>query len=475
MRSARVDDYWRKVYSRNYNTSISSINLNNLNGIENIEFRPGIFALCGLNGAGKSTVITCLKELLGIKMNSFDRVRVRDVSKNITFKLSGKEYCYSNSNLAEINFAELGSNKIVYLDHIEADKALVVCSQDNFDELVEQNEERYLNEEELAIANYLVGKEYSEISVLTIEEYEAPVPYFKVKIHDQEYDSLRMGSGEHFLMYIFWQLMSIEKESIVIIEEPETFISINAQRNLMNYIAKIVSEMGVMVVISTHSPFILRSIKVENICVINRFLNQVAVTNPETHNDVLRNLGLELPKLGIIYVEDYVAKLLVFEIIRRKSPSIKKDFDFEITGGESYITSRLNFPKSEYFSYKLIGLYDGDMKSKFDEKSLKINWAHHFIPIDSEIEVEFRICISKNISQFADYLSITCTDVVSALSKISGLNYHDWFLDFAKELCLEYNHPLIIKAFYDFWIREEGNEAKVNTFIEDLNRLCYGV
>lgn len=55
MRKAKEADYWDRAYKRKYLNSVSGVELNGLNDLQEISFSDGITAIYGLNGAGKST------------------------------------------------------------------------------------------------------------------------------------------------------------------------------------------------------------------------------------------------------------------------------------------------------------------------------------------------------------------------------------------------------------------------------------
>ena len=69
MRKAKETDYWDKVYKRKYSRNLLSVELNGLNNLQEISFSKGITAICGLNGAGKSTIIAAVKDLLGLNLS----------------------------------------------------------------------------------------------------------------------------------------------------------------------------------------------------------------------------------------------------------------------------------------------------------------------------------------------------------------------------------------------------------------------
>ena len=52
------------------------VELNGLNNLQEISFSKGITAICGLNGAGKSTIIAAVKDLLGLNSVSYTHLDV---------------------------------------------------------------------------------------------------------------------------------------------------------------------------------------------------------------------------------------------------------------------------------------------------------------------------------------------------------------------------------------------------------------
>jgi len=72
MKMAKISDHWRHVYSRDYNINILNVNMGNQYGINEIILSKGIYTVCGLNGAGKTTVLTFLKDILGIPITKED-------------------------------------------------------------------------------------------------------------------------------------------------------------------------------------------------------------------------------------------------------------------------------------------------------------------------------------------------------------------------------------------------------------------
>lgn len=467
MRSAKEIDYWSKVYQRKYTNNFVSINLNGLNNIEEIDFSEGIMVLCGLNGAGKSTIIAAIKDLIGINLSSVDQLKVNGIEVDGRFRFDEEIIECSNRNENRVKDKGLKIEKVRYIDYGEVIAAQEFnVRQTNFQDLLDQTEEYELDNKEIEELNYLVGKKYSFCGVREFEEIEdlGTVPYFQVKVDGQMYDSRNMGNGEHFLIYLFWCIHNAEKDTILIIEEPETFISITSQIHFTNYLGKEIAEKGVKVILTTHSPYIIKNIKNEHIRMVNRIGNLTSIYTPSIDMTAESILGIQTNYDGTIFVEDKVALDYLIILLEDKAPSILKSYTVDIAqGGETAISQRLSFPKSEKIKYNFVGVYDGDMRECLASKDL--NWQWCFLPGDKSLEDIYRDEMHKaeNIEKICKYLGKEKDVVMAILSTIDGLDCHDWFEEFRKALCVD--GKTLVKAFYNM---SKDNGANVDSFIEEL-------
>ncbi|HII4500088.1 TPA: ATP-dependent nuclease [Clostridium perfringens] len=473
MREAKVKDIWRNLYKSNkYKYKIQNIELK---GIVNGTFEAysGVSAICGLNGVGKSTIMLSIKDALGINMKKLESNKIENQKVKLKIEKDGEEFYVENedgkrlSDILEIN------SSVYYLDYELAIKASEYLMQDNLQELLDQYEEVPFNEKELEEISYIVGKRYTKCIVTEIydeneqgedECTEINIPFFKVQSQGIEYNSLTMGLGESILFYFYWFFRSISESSIVIFEEPEAFLNIKSQQNLMNLICERCSKVGINIIVSTHSPYLINRVREDKIYVLSKFNTYTELNNSESKHGALINLGMYLPKRGIFYVEDEAAKYFFTILLSKNRSEIKKVFDIEVVNGEGNITERLKFPRSNEFSYTLIGVYDGDMREKINDP--KINWQYVFLPGDKPIEIEFRKIVNKNLDKFISKVNQSSRIIIQILQKYDGENYHDWFTNVAKDL--GYNIESFIRVFYDLWIEEEENKLLVSKFFDEL-------
>ena len=351
MRKAKETDYWDKVYKRKYSSNLLSVELNGLNNLQEISFSNGITAICGLNGAGKSTIIAAVKDLLGLNLSESDRHKLKSATVNGQVECDNKKIDCSNCNGKRLCDAGYDLDNIKYLDCDENIQIQVFnIGQANFEELLEQNEEYELSPEQIDDICYLTGKRYQSCKIWEFEDIEeiGTVPFFKVSIDEMEYDSRSMGRGEHFLFYLFWYINKCNSGTIVIIEEPETYISICSQIHFSNYLGKQIAEKGIQVIVTTHSPFLLEHIRNSNIRIVSRMGNIAMITKPDDDMMAEDILGIAQSYAGTLFVEDRVAYDYLSIILEDKAPYILKKYTIDIAeGGEKSITCRLEFPSSD--------------------------------------------------------------------------------------------------------------------------------
>ena len=467
MRNVTAVDYWRKARKQKYKDELIRIDFNKLNNLPAFEFPNGILAICGLNGAGKSTILSAIKAIIGCPLSELDRHRIEG---NVIYgEANFGEDIISCSNQDNNHLIDQGwkSSRIAFVDYTDSTKAqLYFIKQDNLEELLEQYEESELNEEQLSEINYLVGKRYTSCSIIELtdlDEAETIIPYFRVGVNGMIYNSKSMGTGEHFLLFLYWKLLRLERDSLLILEEPETFISVSSQMHVINHLGMEMAKTRLKVILTTHSPYILKNIEDENIRIISRMGNNVSIIKPDVYTSAENILGLPENKEGTFFVEDRVAADFLFAILEDKNPSLLKRYSVEYVGGESNITERLKFPKSDKIAYKFIGIYDGDMKDRLDASG--INWSYCFLPGEQAPETLFQIVLdnSENINKIADCYGREPGTIIAVLAKIAGLDCHDWFDELRKYLAVDGKN--LVATFYKEFLKELPD---VNLFVEEL-------
>lgn len=471
MRVAKVRDYWSIAYKRSYGANFAEIDLNGLNKLHKIQISNGITAICGLNGAGKSTIISAIKALIGLPLSVQDGQRLQ---KNVVcgIAIQGKEFPCSSEDGERLIDKGWDMNKIQYVDCTASTNTQdYMIQQANLDELLEQYEEYSLDSDAIKMISYLIGKQYSSCEVWELDDVEGEdttLPYFRVSVDGVVYDSRSMGNGEHFLLFLFWCINRTEKDTLkdtlLLIEEPETYISIKSQIAFSNYLGMQMAEKGAKVILTTHSPYILNNIKNENVRIVSRVGNNTTIIAPDENMPAENALGLNGEYVGTFFVEDRVASDLLAVILEDKAPYLLKKYTIDIAeGGETKISERLKFPKSEKIRYNFIGVYDGDMRTRLNTDGLQWKWC--FLPGNTSPEEMFRVYLhdSDIISKLSSYLNKNENIIITILSTIDGLDCHDWFEELRKRLSVD--GRTLVAAFYQVAMKDAGG---IDQFIIEL-------
>jgi len=472
MRHARVQDYWEKAYKRAYADHFVEVDMNGLNSIPRFDVPKGLMVICGLNGAGKSTIISAFKDVVGLPLTEYDVYKLNKNSIHALFVKNGAELNCSNSPTNRLVDSGWDSQKLRYIDCTGSSNAQnYTVKQSNLDEFLEQFEEFELSPDAIDDLNYLTGKRYSVCGIRELEDIEdlGTIPFFRVVVDGTEYDSRSMGNGEHFLFYLFWCINAVSEGTILIVEEPETYVSISSQIHFSDYLGKQIATKGITVILTTHSPYILNNIKNDNIRIVSRMGNVVSIISPNESMSAESILGISCNNIGTFFVEDRVAADFMTILLEDKAPHILKKYTIDVVGGEAEISKRLEFPKSDKIQYNFVGVYDGDMKKRLNTQKLK--WKYCFLPGEKALEEVLREYLHQgdNASRLCAHLEKDLEYVIAQLAAIDGLDYHDWFEELRKFLVID--GKSLIRAFYSIM---KDNYTEFDLFMDEL-KICLDI
>lgn len=469
IRSAKVPDIWRKVDKNSYRYYVDSINLNGLLGItEPITFQKGIFTICGLNGVGKSTVFTAIKDILGINISNRDRNKIKDVEVTGILKDGNNNIILKNSEGQRLIDVINGDFLLEFIDFEKLIQVNSFIDQPFFNELMDQHEDNVFDEEDIASLKYLVGKTYDSVVLREIEvEDERVIPYFQVECNGLKYDSLAMGTGEHFLFYIYWIFKRITTYGVLLIEEPEVFISVTSQVNLMNFIAEKMDRHRFSVILVTHSPFILKNVSTDRMLIMHNYLDTIDVHKPKSKEEILELLGLNISKKGILVFEDRLALEFFKSLCKRHAKHFLKYFDLEKAKGFADITKILSIPKLNNMNYVIAGIYDGDMRDSSEVPQALLNWEFRFLPGENSLEEEFQKLARSHFSELSANLNVQEQELRGILGRIQGSEHHDWLIEIAHESHRDFS--IVVDVFTHLWDKE--NSEYVSAFLNSIGDL----
>lgn len=483
LRRARFDDHWKKTFSRVYPARLEVLKFRNLLCLTDgeIEIPSGICAVVGGNGVGKSALLAAVSELLAdpevsLGVGHKSRLRSSELDGTATDPKGKKELAIreeANGARAftgekfEAEFYWLEPSYLVNIIHKQ------VNEDQNFTDLLEPLSAYTLNLDELEILRYLLGKKIDSCEIYEVAEYGGldPFPYFIANSGGKNYGSERMGYGELSLMLILWKLRTINKNSVLVLEEPETHVSPRSQRALMDILAKSCNEKGISIVLTTHSPAIISKIPIENIILISKNGNGTTASIGPSKSQVNELLGQSTQKRALILVEDRAALQFTVALLREINLELFSQVEVvnAVSNGriDTVITT---LPKSQTGWLNIIGLYDGDQRGTPPPQDR--NWPHIYLPgsLSPEISVK-NLLFSRadGIDLLAIELNKLKNNVDIALETVDGMDVHDWYTQLPELLGCD--HQTLMSALVRIWLLDNKDSAETfNTeLIEILN------
>ena len=271
-----------------------------------------------------------------------------------------------------------------------------------------------------------------------------------------------MGTGEYCLLYIYWYIKKQKKKSIILIEEPESFIGIRSQKFLMNFFAQESVNKGCSFIISTHSPYVLENIHNENISIISRMSGNALIKKP-TAMSAHAILGGDDELKGTFLVEDELAKSFLELFLERENVRAFKHFDIVVANSASDISNILNKKVLKSINHKIVGVYDGDQKK---EQLNNIVLKYLFLPLEKDVEYDMKQLLSSDNTyiEVAEKIGKKQEDFFELLSNISGLDHHDWWDSLCDNLAI--NEKALLIMLYDIW--RSHNTDKVENAIKEF-------
>lgn len=481
MRLARSNDIWRKLYKRQ-DFTIQSVQLHfegvTALGQNTIELRKPLSLICGENGVGKTTLLRLFYRALSEWREDWDTLRRSFPASALSGKIlsfgadarnrSGITRSYGSAKdlITDEDISSMPI-EVVFVDTATLIPHLfrLLRADQNLSDLIEGISPRVLADDALDTVRQLVGRDYDKVEIFEISDYDEyeRLPYFRVTVGDSSYCSESMGTGELALLHLFWVLEASSESSIIMLEEPESFVAPRSQRVLIDWIAEQALSKKLFVVISSHSGHIAERFPPDAITLCSR---SGAITTvqpcPATHLLVER-LNLLSYRRCLIFVEDAAAEAFASALIRNVQPRLHSECDIVAVGANSRITQALSaVPLVKSKRIVVMGLYDGDQRGR---ELPQMHWPVLHLPGEAGPERVIRnLCAQLDMEALARAIGVTEDAVRIALGGAEGADDHDWLSGVCAALERELGH--VVRSLVPLWLPH--NDVEVAAFSKAL-------
>lgn len=288
------------------------------------------------------------------------------------------------------------------------------------------------------------------------------VPYFTVKYGGHNYDSLGMGLGELSVHLLFWYLNQLRlcKGLTLFLDEVDAYLAPSTRERLLGSLLRLAHQNTWRVVMTTHSQEIMTA-ALSHHCLY--------VAEPDDQADARvhfidyagsSQIEALLPTSTSIwaFVEDESAKVLLAEILRRLRPALVPQVLIIFGGGTGRLRALAKaMPKSPVLPVKLVYVFDGDA----EEEALKANndtagWSALTLPTDFDPDTLMRTA-ADDVPALAKALHHDETHVRSCLLRYAGEDAHDWVNNVSDRLG---NRLAVMGAFCGIWLDTNSLETE---------------
>jgi len=273
------------------------------------------------------------------------------------------------------------------------------------------SENRELNDNELRSIQAILDRKYLSARLIRhsffsgASEKDGLSIVFRNK--DLCYSEAHAGSGEIAIVSAVIDILSAEKNSLILLDEPEVSLHPRAQKCFLKFLLEQIKINKHQVILSTHSPEFVRFLPSSAIKLMyaDKITGRFGVHQNVLADQAFYEIGAPLANSLTIYVEDKLAKAVVDMAIESFNPEYKKLVSVEIFpgGAEAILAHHLpGLINSNQKNYLLI--LDGDQKKNLrDYKNLTISETAEIEKIVMhDIGIEPKFCFNGPNTQKKD-------------------------------------------------------------------------
>jgi len=357
-----------------------------------IPFRPGLYAITGENGIGKSTIFNVLSKL--VYRAAFQKFLKNDGSSNskITFRLNGVENIWekplnwqrANTDTPEIYMDGFFEGSLIFgsrfadahtsrLSRTLSIKGNDVCPAhsfviENLGSILRNNKLYYSGLKKVKSKNIAAGYGFNGI------------PYLFEK-NGRWIHQFNMSSGEFLLiglLHFVHERITYKKKrqntqiSLIIIDEIELALHPAAQARLADFLNRISKEFDFCTYFATHSIQIINKVKPDSLFHVESGIDgTLEVLNPCYAAYATRSLYTPDGYDFLLLVEDELAQHLVEKSLRDKQLDNGRLIKVLPCGGWEKILELQSEIISSHLAgsnCKTISILDGDIRLQYEEK-----------------------------------------------------------------------------------------------------------
>lgn len=387
------------------------IEINNIKNIEKCTFdlpiEKGIFCIVGANGCGKSTLLSCIAQT--VFSASLQKLNEHDYDKNsyVAFNYENETNIWKNINnnwklivpyKKRIHFNGMYEGSLFYgtrfndslvIDDLVKEGKITIKSIADADDYVKDQLSFILHGDKLHYRNLKRVRNKSIAKGVNLKN----TPYFQ-EIKGNLISQYRMSSGECLLISLLHFIYNAlirrslpdDQPILMLIDEIELALHPVAVSRLLDLLQSIIIEHDALtVVLTSHSPEVIRKISPNNIYMMELDSKGTLQANTPCYpsyaiRDVYMHDGFDY----VIFVEDILAKYVVEKVLKKNGFNKSRLINVLPVGGwENVLRFQIEVYNTNSFGTgtNVFSILDGDVSAIIPLKYKSL--PKLFLPIKS--------------------------------------------------------------------------------------------
>lgn len=395
------------------------------------DMAPGVTLLCGVSGVGKTQFLRTMAHELGAFSVAYDgKVPAVRITGRVLHGPAAKKGAPPSSDDANLAVA---NTPCLYIDTArECFDVLTQVRRTSDDELealrasaAKSPPHRWAD----GALRYILGREYEDISYQELDRQnpEKGEPrtwfYHELTYARTAYGPDKMSLGELAACVMLQALRRAPRGSIVLLDEPENFLSPKSRQRLLHEIIGWSLKQHISVVVASHSPEIAQLLPPASLRTIQRGPEDqgVVISVGGIPAQVSRVLGLKPRPEAVLLVEDGFAKGLLEAVLARCAPSLRHHVLVQDVRGADQVTAVAGVLGPTHPGMHFLGVLDGDVRN---DPKYQGPWLA-YLPGDGDPEALVMEAITADSKKAARSLDIAWEELDQAVADTEASDPHD--------------------------------------------------
>jgi len=476
MRKAAIDRAWEQCRDvKRARLAIGEIAFPLGEEVKSLAVSSRVAAFVGKNGAGKTSLLRALSQLMTLGQAPVQRMIVASLSGSYNgraFRVPEVQGEVRHAPTALLIDASARAHRLLEFFRVQKDLPELLASY-GFNRATQA---------EAAPFDFLCGRSYEYIEIAEVEgpapaaaslaEQAEPeiLPFFKVRFDGTEYDALSMGFGELCAFYVVWSLNRAQKGSVVLFDEPDSHLSPAARRALSSVIAMVAANRELWIAFSSHSTEALEALDDSELFLVDS--SQGSSSHPVSlagaRRRTLRALGIAPVKRLLVAVEDIDAEEVAFQVLNRFAEDVSGAVDIQkfVAGATEVVSFVDAFPPESRIG-RCVALLDGDKRADF-----ATNMNVLYLPGTEDPIAAARRVVVADPTQFSTLLGVPVPRLAVALRNVHAADHHDFCSALLEELRLEGTQVSVVRrALVGAWLSDEDTAVEAQRVASSLVEL----